>query len=89
MPFQDTNSNSRIRFYKLHDAAAWLEVPRRLANGALRLVVHNPAGVAGELQASTDLHDWTTLVSLPNAPPILTYTDTDATAIPSRWRRST
>jgi hypothetical protein len=88
MPFQDTNSNSRLRFYKLHDAAAWLEAPRRLATGALRLVVHNPAGVAGELQTSTDLQDWTTLAPLPKAPPILTYTDTDAAGLPGRLYRA-
>jgi hypothetical protein len=88
MPFQDTNSNSRLRFYKLHDSAAWLETPNRLANGSLQLLAGNSAGMAGALQVSTDLMDWTTLASLPNAPAILSYTDTPASAVLNRRYRA-
>jgi hypothetical protein len=88
VPFQDTNSNSRMRFYRLHDAAAWFETPNRMANGAIRVVVHNPSGVHGELQGSANLLDWITLAPLAKELPIVTYTDTSASALPRRLYRA-
>lgn len=87
--FVEPLANFNSRFYRLLDlqSAVWLGTPSRLSNGIALIPLQSATGLKFDLQASTNLANWSVVKTLTNTTGTLLYTDTLATNAPRRFYR--
>jgi len=90
LPYIDTNAVPPARFYRLHQlpfGSVLLDPPTKLGNGSLKLVLHAPPNLLFQMQASTNLVNWSPLAVLTNTLGTVSYTDQLASNRQARFYR--
>src|SRR5439155_25377006 len=86
----DADADAGTRFYRLREfpnGSVWFDAPKHVESG-LQWVLHSAPGLRFEIQASTNLANWTPVAVITNTLGTVPYTDPLVTNFSARFYRA-